>query len=139
MTLTLHNKLVFVNTTKRNNNCAMNTIGELILKHRTLAGISQEKLAHRCGWKSQVRISNYEAGIRRPSVEVLSIIADALEISVIMLVPGALDKGVEAGLVRNLKRGGPESTQFYKIFNSLSAKDQSVLLASAKAMGEPEP
>jgi len=41
---------------------------------------SQAKLSKVCGWKGPSRISNYEAGIREPSLEDIKILAKALNV-----------------------------------------------------------
>lgn len=54
---------------------------------RQAAGLTQEQLAHACGWPGQSRIANYEAdpsrkGARKPDIDGIPIIATALGVSV---------------------------------------------------------
>lgn len=57
-----------------------------IKKYRKAAKLSQPALAHLCGWDSQSRLSNYETGIRVPSINDLQSIARALNIEVEQLI-----------------------------------------------------
>jgi len=52
-------------------------------KHEQL---SQEQLAHACGWTGQSRISNYESGAREPTLADLFVLAKALKVSVSELI-----------------------------------------------------
>jgi transcriptional regulator with XRE-family HTH domain len=54
------------------------TLPERIVYYRKLAGLSQKDLALLCGWDVPMRLSNYEKGRRRVSVEDLATIANAL-------------------------------------------------------------
>jgi transcriptional regulator with XRE-family HTH domain len=66
----------------------MQGIGSKIRKHREGQDLSQTALAELCGWKSgNTRISNYEKDDRNVSVAYLFTIADALQISVLELLP----------------------------------------------------
>ena len=57
------------------------TIGEAMLAARLEAGIRQNKLAE-CSGVSQGRISDYERGMRYPTIFALIDLADALGISI---------------------------------------------------------
>lgn len=54
------------------------TLPERIVYYRKLAGLSQKDLTSLCGWDVPMRLSNYEKGRRRVSVEDLATIANAL-------------------------------------------------------------
>lgn len=60
---------------------SMKNLGTRIAHYRNLAGLSQAKLAKACGWASQSRIGNYEAGTREPTLDDIALIAKALHIS----------------------------------------------------------
>lgn len=49
-----------------------------IQSYREKAGLTQEELAEACGWKGNGRISNYETGVRTPSIGDLQLIKAAL-------------------------------------------------------------
>ena len=59
----------------------MKTLAARIAHYRSLAGMSQGALAAACGWASQSRIGNYEAGSREPKIEDINRIAKALSVS----------------------------------------------------------
>ncbi|MDC9591414.1 LexA family transcriptional regulator [Xenorhabdus sp. XENO-10] len=71
----------------------METIGQRIKRFRERLDISQTELAQRCGWGSQSRIGNYEANIRKVSVEDAVVIASSLKISPGELLFGTSDTG----------------------------------------------
>ena len=56
------------------------SLAQRIKRLRKEAGLSQAQLADACGWKSQSRVGNYEAGTREPSLADISAIAKALRI-----------------------------------------------------------
>jgi phage repressor protein C with HTH and peptisase S24 domain len=60
----------------------MNTLGSQIKALRKVRRLSQQELAHACGWESQSRIGNYEKGTREPSLQDLKKIADALGVDI---------------------------------------------------------
>lgn len=66
----------------------MNTLGLRIKQLRKAKGLSQQSLAHACGWESQSRIGNYEKGTRQPNLEDLEKIAHALGTTLPDLVAG---------------------------------------------------
>lgn len=66
----------------------MNTLGMHIKKLRKAKGMSQQELAHACGWESQSRIGNYERGIREPNLQDLQKLSRALNTSFNELVAG---------------------------------------------------
>ena len=47
---------------------------------RTVSGLSQAQLADACGWKSQSRVGNYEAGTREPTLADITAMAVALQV-----------------------------------------------------------
>lgn len=67
----------------------MSTIGERIQKARKRAGLSQGELAALCGWSGQGRVSHYETGRRRPTLEDIGTLARALRVTPEELVSGA--------------------------------------------------
>ncbi len=58
----------------------MKTLASRIAHYRALAQMSQGQLASACGWASQSRIGNYEAGTREPKIDDVNRIAKALSI-----------------------------------------------------------
>jgi phage repressor protein C with HTH and peptisase S24 domain/DNA-binding XRE family transcriptional regulator len=56
----------------------MNLLAERIKRTRKNAKMSQAQLAEACGWKSQSRVGNYEAGTREPSFADIEAMAKAL-------------------------------------------------------------
>lgn len=71
----------------------MDTLGSRIARHRKAAGISQLELAKRCGWASQSRIGNYEKGLREPSLDDITLIAEKLGIKEVELLLSEPDAG----------------------------------------------
>lgn len=65
-------------------------IGEKIRYYRQKSGLNQEKLAKKSGI-SRSALTNYEKGNRNPTVETISLIAKALNISVSELVDESLE------------------------------------------------
>ena len=59
--------------------------GKVLRKHRNAVGISQEKLALECGL-DRTYISLLERGLRAPSLWIIFLLADELEISPTTLV-----------------------------------------------------
>jgi transcriptional regulator with XRE-family HTH domain len=59
--------------------------GEVLLRHRTLAGISQEELALRAD-VDRTFVSRLERGIRQPTITTLMVIAKALGVHAADLV-----------------------------------------------------
>ncbi|MCF7557777.1 XRE family transcriptional regulator [Pseudomonas petrae] len=57
------------------------SLAKRLKRLRIAAGMSQSKLAQACGWSSQSRIGNYEAGSREPTLGDIEIIAKALGLS----------------------------------------------------------
>lgn len=64
----------------------MNTLGTRIKHFRKAKKLSQAALANACGWSSQSRVGNYEADIREPSLDDLDRLANALGVTVPVLV-----------------------------------------------------
>lgn len=56
------------------------SLAQRIKRLRKEAGLSQAQLAEACGWKSQSRVGNYEAGTREPNLADIAAIAKALRI-----------------------------------------------------------
>jgi transcriptional regulator with XRE-family HTH domain len=57
------------------------SLAQRIKRYRNAIGLSQADLADACGWKSQSRVGNYEAGTREPTLADIAVIAQALGIS----------------------------------------------------------
>ena len=64
----------------------MNDLGKRIKQYRQDKGWSQADLAKACGWDSQSRVGNYEAGSREPPLDVLRLIAGKLGVSLMDLL-----------------------------------------------------
>lgn len=54
------------------------SLSQRIKRLRKAAGMSQAQLADACGWKSQSRVGNYEAGTREPTLADIAAMAVAL-------------------------------------------------------------
>lgn len=54
------------------------SLSQRIKRLRKASGMSQAQLAEACGWKSQSRVGNYEAGTREPTLADIASIASAL-------------------------------------------------------------
>ncbi|AIR90752.1 XRE family transcriptional regulator [Pseudomonas cremoricolorata] len=54
------------------------SLSQRIKRLRNACGLSQAQLAEACGWKSQSRVGNYEAGTREPTLADISAMAAAL-------------------------------------------------------------
>lgn len=63
-------------------------IGDRIRECRRRRELTQEQLAHRCGFASASRIGNYENGSRQPSIDAVTIIAKSLGVSASYLATG---------------------------------------------------
>lgn len=63
-------------------NGLMDTFRKILRKLRKDAGLTQEKLAHKCGWNGQSRVGNYESGIREPTLDELPLLAKALDVQI---------------------------------------------------------
>jgi len=72
------------------------TIGIKIKEARKGLNYSQLKLAELCGWESQSRISNYEAGTREPTLYDLKIISRALKIDILDLISDEVKDPVQS-------------------------------------------
>lgn len=55
-------------------------LSQRIKRLRKASGLSQAQLAEACGWKSQSRVGNYEAGTREPTLADISAMATALDV-----------------------------------------------------------
>lgn len=70
------------------------SLAQRIKRLRKAVGLSQAELAEACGWKSQSRVGNYEAGTREPTLADIAMIAEALEVKesdlLIGLAPGSV-------------------------------------------------
>jgi SOS-response transcriptional repressor LexA len=64
------------------------SIAERLKRLRVEMGLSQRALAELCGWASQSRVGNYEAGIRDISLDDANTLAKALNVSPAQLVFG---------------------------------------------------
>ena len=90
----------------------MNTLGSRIAHYRKLKGLSQQALAHECGWESQSRIGNYERDSREPSFDDLRRIAKVLEVTLNDLLNPVLQIAEsEAGDYASEQRLSPRSRQ----------------------------
>lgn len=56
------------------------SLAQRIKRYRKAIGLSQADLADACGWKSQSRVGNYEAGTREPTLADIAVMAEALGI-----------------------------------------------------------
>ncbi|WP_425061482.1 LexA family protein [Serratia fonticola] len=64
------------------------SVAERLKRLRVEMGLSQRALAELCGWASQSRVGNYEAGIRDISLDDANTLAKALNVSPAQLVFG---------------------------------------------------
>lgn len=68
----------------------MNKIGEEIKKARKNAGLSQSALASKLGVSASL-ISQYETGVKKPKLQNICLLADALSIKPVMLMSHSID------------------------------------------------
>jgi transcriptional regulator with XRE-family HTH domain len=63
-------------------------LGENIEKYRKKAGLSREKLAHKCNGKfTSIHLMRVENGsVKNPGIEMIKAISDALNVSVDLLL-----------------------------------------------------
>lgn len=64
------------------------TVGERIKHYRKEKGLSQMKLGLKCGFPdttADVRIQQYESGLKNPRIKMINTIANALEIDPLFL------------------------------------------------------
>ncbi|MEK2607819.1 LexA family transcriptional regulator [Pseudomonas shirazensis] len=98
------------------------SLSQRIKRLRKAAGMSQAQLADACGWKSQSRVGNYEAGTREPTLADIAAMAVALGVdhSELLLSSAAVNETSAPGrtttdLVRQMLaksgRGIPEETR----------------------------
>ena len=78
-----------------------NVIGENIYKYRKAFGLTQKQLSDMVG-KSEITISRFENGTKIPSVNTLTLLADALNITVDDLLYGFITMNRELVIPENL-------------------------------------
>lgn len=84
---------------------------------RKRAQLTQEQLAHRCGWSGQSRVGNYEnpgESGREPALEEIPILARALGVSSGTLIDEAEYKRFRNGLAANPSPAGENLLTFAK-------------------------
>lgn len=86
-------------------NGRMPSFGARIRALRKNAGLSQEALAHACGYAGQSRIANYEKDTRTPSIAEIETLARALGVTPSDLV-GTSDQHAPASVARTATRAG---------------------------------
>lgn len=69
-------------------------IGSAIRKARMAAGINQAAVAEACGWESQGRVSNYERGLREPTLSDLDKIAKAVRVRLVDLLASGIGQPI---------------------------------------------
>ena len=96
------------------------SIGKRIKRYRTDQGISQEELAERIGTIHK-HISNMEIGIKGPSLEMLVMLANALDVSADDL------------LTDNLKHSSsPVSTEIHDLLLDCNQDEKAILTKTVK-------
>lgn len=68
----------------------MNKIGEEIKKARKRAGLSQSALASKLGVSASL-ISQYETGVKKPKLQNICLLSDALNIKPVVLISRSID------------------------------------------------
>ena len=96
---------------------------KILKEERDKLGWSQAKLAKACGWKGPSRISNYEAGIREPSLDDIRVLAKALNV-----IPQELIKG-ELGIPENISNTNL-SMPLYSWENLSKSKEEPEIIIS---------
>src|ERR1043166_2797833 len=97
-------------------------------KYRKAAQMTQEQLAHACGFPGQSRIANYENGAREASYEDLEKLAQVLKVSQTELLGGEVPAAVHSendvtalhivtqalvkALAENIRGAGPDFVRF---------------------------
>jgi transcriptional regulator with XRE-family HTH domain len=104
------------------------TFAQTLKKLRTDAGLTQEQLAHACGYSGQSRIGNYESSqpkARQPKPDELPVIAKALGVSVGQLFGESqtlrLDPVMLAETHRVLRELYHERCQVYSLEDPIAA------------------
>lgn len=100
-------------------------------RYRKLAELTQEQLAHACGWSGQSRIANYEAGKREPTFADADALARALGVSREELLGGKPRKVSEGwadvlGYAQAVGLGSGPEAQEYAETHSLKFKSASL-------------
>ena len=99
------------------------TFAEILREIRDKRGLTQSQLAAKAGLQPSA-VSHFEAGRRAPSFANLRYLADALGVSVDLLL----------GRTRAAEPRGPAAEQLYRDFAELSAQDQETLAEFAKIL-----
>jgi len=111
------------------------SLHQRIKRLRKASGLSQAQLAEACGWKSQSRVGNYEAGTREPTLADIAAMATALGVDSAELLldtpspsPSATASMSAADMVREMlaKKG-----------TALSSEARERLLAAAEEPTDP--
>ncbi|WP_436976989.1 XRE family transcriptional regulator [Pseudomonas alabamensis] len=113
-------------------------LNQRIKRLRKAAGMSQAQLAEACGWRSQSRVGNYEAGTREPNLADIAAIATALRVdqSELLLSSSAGSSPANSG-------DGPSTAEIVRKMLSSSAgmnlpeKTRDAMLAAALQANEP--
>lgn len=100
-------------------------------RFRKAAGLTQEQLAHACGWSGQSRIANYEAGKREPTFDDANALAHALSVSREDLLGGKARKVADGwadvlGYAQAVGLGSGPEAQEYAETHSLKFKAASL-------------
>ncbi|MBF8780980.1 LexA family transcriptional regulator [Pseudomonas fulva] len=108
------------------------SLSQRIKRLRKATGMSQAQLADACGWKSQSRVGNYEAGTREPNLADIAAMAAALRVDQSELLlssslePHASDLGAESTTTEIVRRMLASSAG-----KNLSEKAREAMLAAA--------
>lgn len=106
----------------------MDTLGSRIKKTREKNGFtSQKAFAEKVGI-SNVVLSRYESGDRKPDYEILKKISDLLEVSINYLVTGKASEEVEITEFEKWKNN-PKLDLFFQEFDQAEEEKQAALLA----------
>lgn len=110
----------------------MMTVGERIRYARKNAHLTQEELAIKLG-VTQAVIGQYERGIRKPKMDALQRIAEAMGISIYDLVPE-----YSGALLVGLPKDESEKKKIMEDFEKLSPSAQEKILDLIKFMAQIE-
>jgi len=115
----------------------MKHLGPRIKSARESLGLSQQELSIRCGWDSQSRIGNYEAGAREPSLQDLDRLAKALKKSISFFVETeeerqSLASGRRAQLHEEMTPEYELQTQLLALWPKLTGSQRTNLVREAQ-------
>ena len=115
----------------------MSTISDNLKKYRNLKGYSQYKLAELCGI-GQVTYARYENGARKPAIDILSRIAEVLEVSIDLITGTQTDDTDEIMELREMLRTRPEYKMLFSVTKNATKEEIMAVAEFFKKIRESE-